>query len=134
MDERKEGKFMAHVGHGQTQMTTIRQAPQEIQDCIEECTHCSTICRDTASHCLLMGGEHARPEHIWLLLDCAEICQTSAHFMMHNSPLHHATCGACAEVCERCAEDCDRTGDDQMMRACAEACRRCAESCARMAK
>lgn len=133
METRDEGKFMAHVKGGQTQAKMMEQVPQELQDCITECTECSTMCRDTVTHCLQTGGEHARPEHIWLLLDCAEICQTSAHFMMHNSSLHHATCGACAQVCERCAEDCERMADDPMMQECAETCRRCAESCRKMA-
>jgi hypothetical protein len=67
------------------------------------------------------------------MLDCAEICETSANFMIRGSELHHLTCGACAEVCDRCAEDCERMGDDETMRRCAETCRRCAESCHRMA-
>jgi hypothetical protein len=133
MDTREEGKFMAHVGHKQGEVTVMEHVSQELRNCIKACTECSTICRDTVTYCLQMGGEHARPEHIWLLMDCAEICQTSAHFMMHQSPLHHATCRACAEVCERCAEDCERLGDDQVMQECAKVCRRCAESCRKMA-
>jgi hypothetical protein len=80
-----------------------------------------------------MGGEHAKPGHIRLLLDCAEICETSANFMLRTSDLHHLTCGVCAEVCTRCAEDCERFVDDIMMQACAQACRHCAESCQEMA-
>ena len=134
MDERKESKFMAHGKPGTSKSTTMKEAPEELQECVENCTHCSTTCRDTVSHCLMLGGDHAQPVHLWLLLDCAEICQTSAHFMMHNSPLHPSTCQACAEVCEQCAEDCERIPDDQMMEACAEDCRRCAESCSKMAE
>jgi hypothetical protein len=85
------------------------------------------------AHCLEKGGRHAEPQHIRLLLDCAEICQTSANFMVRGSDLHAATCRACAEVCERCADDCERMADDEMMRRCAEICRRCAASCAQMA-
>ena len=33
-----------------------------------------------------------------VLLDCAEICQTSANFMLRGSPLHTNTCAACAIV------------------------------------
>ena len=68
-----------------------------------------------------------------MLLDCAEICQTSANFMLRMSDLHGLTCGVCAEVCERCAEDCERFVDDIMMQACAQACRHCAASCREMA-
>jgi hypothetical protein len=31
-----------------------------------------------------------------LLLDCAEICQTAANFMLRNSELHSRTCAVCA--------------------------------------
>ena len=75
---------------------------------------------------------HAEPAHIRLLSDCAEICQTSANFMLRGSELHSRTCGVCAEVCERCATECDRMGDDAQMKVCADMCRRCAESCRQM--
>ena len=105
----------------------------DMQQCIQECLNCHSICLATVAHCLEMGGTHASPQHIGLLLDCAEICQTSANFMLRGSALHTRTCGVCAEVCTRCAEECDRMGDDAQMRACAEQCRRCADSCRRMA-
>lgn len=93
---------------------------------------CHTVCLETVTHCLSMGGEHARPEHVTLLLDCAEICQTAANFMTRDSELHAVVCGACAQVCERCAQSCEQLGGDEMRR-CADACRRCAESCRAMA-
>jgi len=80
-----------------------------------------------------MGGKHVEPGHLRMLMDCAEICQTSANFMLRGSDFHGMTCSTCAEVCERCAEDCDRFGNDQMMQRCAEACRMCAQSCNEMA-
>ena len=101
--------------------------------CIEVCTDCHKACLQTVPHCLQMGGAHAEANHVRLLLDCAEICQTSANFMLRGSDLHAATCAACAAVCERCADDCEQlSADDPRMGACAEMCRRCAESCRRM--
>ena len=106
----------------------------EMQSCIEECLECHRICLETATHCLQLGGEHAAPEHITGLLDCAEICQTSANFMLRGSPDHGETCDVCATVCDRCAESCESMGkEDDLMRRCAQACRRCAESCRQMA-
>lgn len=110
-----------------------QQRNPEMQDCINNCLDSHTVCLETVGHCLQKGGRHAAAEHIRLLLDCAEICQTSANFMIRGSDLHTRTCAVCAEVCERCAESCEQFGDDERMRACAEACRRCAESCRRMA-
>jgi hypothetical protein len=109
-----------------------QQSP-EMQQCIQNCLDCHSICLQTIQHCLAMGGKHAEPSHIRLLMDCAEICQTSANFMLRGSNLHGRTCGVCAEVCARCAEDCARMGEDSLMQQCAEACRRCADSCQRMA-
>ena len=106
---------------------------QMMRECINECHICHDNCAETVAHCLQMGGKHAEAGHIRLLLDCAEICETSANFMLRGSELLSRTCGVCAEICERCARDCERLSDDAHMRACAEACRRCADSCKHMA-
>jgi len=106
---------------------------EPMQRCIQECLQCHRICLETVTHCLHKGGQHAEAAHIRLLLDCVEICQTSANFMLRGSELHTRTCGVCAEVCERCARSCEQIGGDEQMQACAEACRRCAESCQHMA-
>ena len=107
---------------------------QGMRDCIQECQRCHDSCTETVTHCLQMGGDHAEPNHIRLFWDCAEICQTSANFMLRISEFHGQTCGVCADVCERCAENCERFADDQMMQQCAQACRSCAESCREMAQ
>jgi hypothetical protein len=105
----------------------------EMQHCIGACSGCHDICVATAQRCLELGGDHAAPEHLGLLLDCAQICATSADFMLRGSRFHGLTCGACAEICAACAEACAAMGEDEVMRACADACRRCAESCRTMA-
>ena len=110
-----------------------RQMSANMQDCINECLSCHSVCLETVAYCLEQGGKHAAADHVRLLLDCAEICQTSANFMLRGSGLHTRTCAACAEVCEQCAASCERMAGDAQMTVCAEACRRCAESCRRMA-
>lgn len=101
-------------------------------DCIEVCHECHQVCLETVQYCLQKGGKHADPAHIKLLLDCAEICQTSENFMLRGSDRHDVTCGACAEICEACAVACESMGNDEQMRKCAEVCRRCADSCRQM--
>jgi hypothetical protein len=118
---------MAHAAHDQTIST-------EMQRCIDECLRCHAICLQTQRHCLELGGKHADPHHITVLADCAEICQTSANFMLRGSQLHTRMCAVCAEVCRECEHACRRAVDDQMMQQCADVCGRCAESCERMAK
>jgi hypothetical protein len=105
----------------------------EMQQCIQECLNCHSICLQTVTYCLQQGGRHAEAAHVTTLLACAEICRTSADFMLLGSELHTHTCATCAEVCDRCAESCEGFGNDQLMKVCAEACRRCAELCRRLA-
>ena len=102
-----------------------------MQDCIEKCLDCHAVClREAMNHCLEAGGKHVEPRHFRLMITCAEICQTSANFMLSGSELHGATCGVCAQVCDACAESCEAVGD---MEECVAACRACAESCREMA-
>jgi len=116
-----------------THAQAMNQTNHDMQQCIQNCTECHHVCLETITHCLQMGGKHAESQHIRLMLDCAQICQTSADLMIRSSDLHHLTCGVCAEVCARCADDCERIDpDNEQMRRCAEACRRCAESCRQM--
>jgi hypothetical protein len=109
-------------------------SPAQLEQCVRECSACHELCVDTVRFCLEQGGPHASPEHIRLLLDCAEICQTSANFMLRSSDLHAHTCAVCAEVCMRCAESCERFEGDARMTQCAQVCRSCAESCQQMAQ
>ena len=106
----------------------------EMQSCIDECLECHRICLETAAHCLALGGNHAEANHITALLDCAEICQTSANFMLRGSPYHPITCLACAELCRGAEESCRQVGgEDEQLALCAEACAACADHCERMA-
>jgi hypothetical protein len=106
----------------------------EMHECIENCSDCHDVCVETLAHCLERGGQHAAPEHVRALLDCAQACDASRDFMLRGSHVHSAVCGVCADACERCAESCEAIGpDDDVMRNCAEVCRRCAQSCRSMA-
>jgi hypothetical protein len=107
---------------------------EEMRNCINECLSCHAVCMETIAHCLTEGGAHADPRHIGLLQDCAQICITSADYMLRGSEHHGETCGTCAIVCESCADSCESMAEgDDFMRRCADACRRCAESCRQMA-
>ncbi|HEU5380609.1 MAG TPA: four-helix bundle copper-binding protein [Ktedonobacteraceae bacterium] len=102
----------------------------EMEQCIQNCLHCHTVCQETATQCQQSGGAHAQVGYIRMLQDCAEICRTTAHFMQHDSPLYGYICQACAKVSNHCAGECERMGDTD----CANACRNCAWSCDQMGK
>ena len=99
---------------------------QEREECITGCLACHAMCLQTIEHCLEEGGAHTAQEHIRLLLDCAELCEASAHFMIRQSPFQGRICALCADACRACEEACRRIGDAADLR-CAESCRQCAE-------
>jgi hypothetical protein len=82
------------------------------------------------NHCLQSGGKHVEASHFRLMINCAEICQTSANFMLSSSAFSNQICRVCAEVCDACAKSCEQISG---MEDCARVCRECAESCRQMA-
>ena len=103
----------------------------EMAKCIEACLDCHRTCEEMAlDHCLRLGGKHVERDHFALMLNCADICRTAAHFMMADSELHPRVCDVCAEVCAACAESCERVG---AMAKCVKACRACEQECRAMA-
>jgi hypothetical protein len=114
------------------QMANIRSA--DMQRYIDECESCHDICLQVVVYCLRQGGRHAEVGHSTTVLDCADMCATSANFMLRESTMHRRTCEVCAEVCDACAKSCDQFPNDDVMRRCAEECRRCAESCREMVR
>jgi len=95
-----------------------------MQSASNNCLNCYKSCLGMAmNHCRKQGAEHVAPPHFRPLMACAEICRTSAHFMLIFSPHHKHTCRECAEICTECANDCERLGG---MEDCVAACRACA--------
>lgn len=108
----------------------MQTATNQMQDCIEECLRCYRSCFGMAmTHCLERGGKHTEPGHFRVMMACAEICRTTAHFGLMNSRHTSHVARECIEICDQCAADCDRLGD---MDECAEQCRRCARVCREM--
>lgn len=105
-----------------------------VQQCIDNCLNCYRMCLETLAYCLEKGGAYADPERIKLLMDCAEICRTSANFMLRGSKQHTTTCTACAVICRLCGVMCEELADDdEQLKACAAMCFTCTESCHAMA-
>lgn len=100
---------------------------QQVRDCRDRLATCHTACLSTAmTYCLEQGEEHARPQHLRLMLDCAAFCATAEDFLARKSQLHNRICALCAEICTLCAQDCENLGG---MQECAAACRTCAGAC-----
>jgi hypothetical protein len=105
----------------------------EVKECVQDCIDCFRTCNETIIKCLTLGGKHAEREHVNLLIDCAEISNTNAEFMLRNSTYYPQTCGLTADICDECADICERF-EDSFMKECGSVCRRCAESCREMAR
>lgn len=104
-------------------------ANDHLSRCLDLCRQCHEVCLATLAYCLRTGGDHAQEQHLRLMMDCAEICQTSANLMLRESGFHARTCGLCAEVCESCADACGKFESDATMQQCADLCRDCAAAC-----
>ncbi|MGA5355313.1 four-helix bundle copper-binding protein [Streptomyces thermodiastaticus] len=115
-----------------TQPGTAPALSKEMQDCVEACMNCHTVCEEAMSSCLQRGGQ-AQMQIMRALMDCSETTRLCADMMMRRSPMASEMCQVCAKACDMCAEACRSMPDDAMMARCAEACRRCAETCRQMA-
>ena len=116
------------------QKETITQNGNSLEKCIRDCLACYQECLSCIPHCLSLGGKHTDPSHITLMMECAEICNTSATMMQLKGQFAFEHCQLCAKVCEACAQSCSQIDpEDSMMQKCADMCLRCAESCRSMA-
>ncbi len=100
------------------EVRTMSMSQVEMQQCIQDCLNCHAACIRTAEACKRASGEHGKDEHVYMLLDCAEICLTAAHFMEHNSPLYGYACQAALQVATHCADECELMGDTDCVNAC----------------
>lgn len=102
----------------------------DLDQCIENCLDCYRQCELALTNSYKQELER-ESDHLILLSSCAEICRTSAKFMLLESPFHGETCSVCSNVCLACADSCEELDDDSL-KSCILACRKCAESCAEM--
>lgn len=98
-------------------------------ECIDACRRCHDHCLSEIQHCLTLGGDHAEPTHVGLMLDCARTAETAAALMLTGSRFYRSMCAVCAQIAEACAQQCDVLGD---MDECAQVCRTCAQLCEQM--
>ena len=109
----------------------MHQIDPNMKACMDACHECHVTCLHMAmNHCLEMGGQHAAPEHMKIMADCAQICAVAIDFMARKSEHHAHICRECAEICRACAASCEALDG---MEDCVAACRKCADACDRMA-
>ncbi|MCD0483717.1 four-helix bundle copper-binding protein [Streptacidiphilus sp. ASG 303] len=104
---------------------------KEMQECVDACLACHSMCEETMSYCLQQGGR-MDARIMRALMDCTDMTRMCADMMMRRSPLAAEVSAMCAKACEMCAEACRSVPDDQQLARCAEAAARCAEKCRAM--
>src|SRR3546814_20912787 len=58
-----------------------------LDECVDSCIASHRMCLETALYCTAQGAPaHIEATHIALLLDCAELCQTTANSMLRRPP------------------------------------------------
>ena len=125
-------KMAEMTGSPLTDPVALHAFSQQVKDCMEALGHCHAMCLSTAAvHCLESGGEHVRPQHFRLMLDCAASCAFAADALARKSQFHNRICALAADIAETCGKDCERIGG---MDACAAACRETARLCAEVAR
>ena len=117
------------LAQGMQNMPGMRGQPMTLQECVADCLRTHASCIETARYCLDNPRVGVTPVHLSLLTDCAEICQTTANFLIRRSVQHGTMCRACADVCDACAAECEKFASDAQMAGCARTCRECAKSC-----
>jgi len=104
------------------------QMSAKMNDCIAKCFTCYSACLQASA---TFGPDPAfSNSHRVLMMACAEMCRTCAHFMILGTRHDKHTCKECAEICLECAAACEQLGG---MQECVDACKACTASCAEMA-
>lgn len=111
---------------------TLMAPNMQYQSCVDACNRCAQLCQECFRLCLDERDMNAR-EHCMLdLIDCAEVCSTTACVMSRRSKHVKEFLNLCATMCDECATECSRFTTEHN-RSCADACRQCAQECRNMA-
>src|SRR4051812_43482692 len=104
--------------------------PQEMQDCIGNCTMTAKACSQMIQWCLKMKNMPSDMTKTIMALQCCEqMCNTFSCLMTCESKQCGECSKVCANVCMTCADECDRAAKmDKSFKLCADICRKCAES------
>ena len=63
------------------------------------------------------------PELLACMVDCVDLCTTTASFIVRGSEHADDLREVCAELAKCVEESCEEYGDDEVLTACADACR-----------
>ena len=102
---------------------------QDIQTIVDICIHCRNTCLETVESLQQSHQQTKNLTLIWLLRDCAELCDVSIHFMRTEPEMHSCVYAVCAQLSKRCADFCEWFNRNGALQNCIDACRQNAEAC-----
>ncbi|MET7846392.1 hypothetical protein ABZT45_49670, partial [Streptomyces sp. NPDC005356] len=74
-----------------TQAGSMTAMSKEMQDCVTACMSCHSVCEETMSSCMQMGGQ-PQMQIMRALIDCSEMTRMCADMMMRRSPMSPEMC------------------------------------------
>jgi hypothetical protein len=99
----------------------------ETKECITALQACHAACLQFATFDCLEGGIlQVEANRIRLMLDCAEICQTAANFLIRDSDHYLRVCREAAVICEDLSSVCCKI---TTMKRVLVACNNCVSAC-----
>jgi hypothetical protein len=79
-------------------------------------------CNAAFAYCTQQDGIED-PELLACMVDCVDLCTTTASFIVRGSEHADDLREVCAELAKCVEESCEEYGDDEVLTACADACR-----------
>lgn len=105
-----------------------------LQQVIEHCLECQTVCSMCADACTSHDDVAALRRCIRLNLDCADLCATAVRLLSRSGTTDltamRALLESCASICSSCAVECRKhAAEHEHCGICAETCERGARAC-----
>jgi hypothetical protein len=97
---------------------------EEARECARRCFGCAGACWQSIANWL--DHDEPLPDRLLVIIDCAEICEITAHSLMRGSPEARRLAALAGELCARAAKVAE---EEPELAGCVEAALRCARSC-----
>lgn len=113
---------------GGLRMGMVTKATDKFQLCIDACVKCTQACYECFDACLKETDVNKRKKCLFILMECAKMCETSVALMSMNGHQAYEYCELCGKICAMCAQECG-VMEDEHCKKCAAICKDCADEC-----
>jgi hypothetical protein len=104
-----------------------KPAANDLRAAFLACLRAHEACEAAVAHALRADGGERVNDRVGALLDCADVCRTTARYIRYGSPLLRGTAGVAAERCARAAEACAASAHAEAIRRAGACCRQVSE-------